>query len=409
MGRRPAQLVGFLSKVDGGFRYAEEYLALPRAQAISQSLPLRPQAYDRAQAMPYFEGLVPEGEARRLMAAELKCRADDYIAMLDYCGLDVVGDLAITQGPMPEPPHYEPVDNDVLRQSFVRPGGMARLNGSNRLSLAGTQNKVGLAHLPGSPLATGWLRPQASAASTHILKVSSSDNISYIEYLCTAAAARCGIAAARTDLLDLGAPVICSERFDRKVELDGGDLVVTRLHQEDFTQAFGLTSGSKYAELEQGTARSLGAFLDRVSSEPIANLLLLAKISVYNYLIGNCDNHLKNLSLLYNEDWTEVRLAPAYDLVCTTWFPDLSRDMGMAVGGVHDIDAIGVDELRSMGNEMGVPKKAFATICHELADAVEDALRDVADEAPDDFDEVYWKADDVIEDLASRRELLSKV
>ena len=38
---------------------------------------------------------------------------------------------------------------------------------------------------------------------------------------------------------------------------------------------------------------------------------------MFNYLIGNTDNHIKNLSLLYSEDLKSIRLAPAYDIVST--------------------------------------------------------------------------------------------
>ena len=38
---------------------------------------------------------------------------------------------------------------------------------------------------------------------------------------------------------------------------------------------------------------------------------------VYDYIIGNSDNHIKNLSLLYSEDLKKIRLAPLYDVIST--------------------------------------------------------------------------------------------
>ena len=359
--------------------------------------------------MPFFEGLVPEGEARRLMAGELKVRVDDYLSMLAYCGLDCVGDLAITEGPLPLPPSYEPIDSADLGRLLARHASMAELNGSNRLSLAGTQSKVGLAHMPNTVLGDGWMRAINSAASTHILKVSSRDDISYFEYLCMSAAEMCGLRVAKTDLLDFGVPVICSERFDRFVETDEGKLRVTRLHQEDFTQAFGWTSGSKYAELDGGSIRAMADYLRAHADNPVADIRELAKIILFNYLIGNCDNHLKNLSLLYGEDWAEVSLAPVYDLVCTTWYPNLSRDMGMAINGVSDIDEVTVEDVRAAAGELGISRRELSRLAHDIVDRIDGAIADAAQPVSDAFDEIDWKADELREDMATRKAVLSAV
>lgn len=283
------------------------------------------------------------------------------------------------------------------------------LNEASRLSLAGTQNKVGLAHRPGLSLYEGWLRPLDSAGSTHILKVSSRDDYSYFEFLCMRAARSCGIKAAATDLLKLTVPVVCSERFDRiAVEGDEG-LKVVRRHQEDFAQAFGLSSASKYAELAGGTLRAIARLLRETAEQPIKDIEALARLACFNYLIGNCDNHLKNLSLLYSEDWFEVGLAPAYDLVCTTWFPDLTREMGAAIGGVTTIDNVVPVDVQKLASELEIPARRLSSICSELAECIVDAVYEAVEEAPDTLDEVSWKAEELVEDLAPRRDVLARV
>ena len=57
--------------------------------------------------------------------------------------------------------------------------------------------------------------------------------------------------------------------------------------------------------------------LRNYSASPIEDQLKLWHICVFNYLIGNTDNHVKNLSLLYSEDLKLIRLALAYDIVST--------------------------------------------------------------------------------------------
>ena len=66
--------VGSLSLVHGrlSFAYAPDWLALPQATALSQSLPLQAESFDDHQTRPFFAGLLPEGQMRRLIAQQLR-------------------------------------------------------------------------------------------------------------------------------------------------------------------------------------------------------------------------------------------------------------------------------------------------------------------------------------------------
>ena len=411
IGRGRPLLIGRLTHRSGAFIYDAGYLANPDARPISLSLPLREAPFDGEKARPYFEGLVPEGRAREILAARLHVRETDYLSLLAAAGLDCVGDIAVCADGALEPPSYEPLPADELPALFHRRESMAELNGTDRLSIAGTQSKVGLAHAPSGGLDDGWFRAKGSAATTHILKANASDNVSYLEYLCMNAASLCGLRAASTALLDFGMPVICSERFDRIVEpsSETPGFSVVRLHQEDLAQAFGVASSSKYAELEGGSFASLAQLIVANVDEPARDLQELARLICFNFLIGNCDDHLKNVSILYGEDWAGCSLAPAYDLVCTTWFPDLSRDMGAAIGGVWNIDAVWEENLRECAREIGVGKRLFAEIAHDIAERIEDAVGEAAAAAPAAFDEVGWKADELLDDMAPRKLVLARV
>ena len=82
-------------------------------------------------------------------------------------------------------------------------------SGESRLSLAGNQGKVGLAHVPDTSLCDDWLRPIGGAASTHILKVSDIPRIAEFEIVCMGAASRCGLRVAEIRALQFGKPVAC--------------------------------------------------------------------------------------------------------------------------------------------------------------------------------------------------------
>ena len=402
------QLVGHLSMSDGSFAYDSSYLQAQTAGALSCSLPLCAESFSQDEARPYFEGLLPEGHARQAIAAALHVREENYLSLLAGYGFECIGDVIIASENEALTSLYEPIDVTNLA-SDLGENKAAEINAASRLSLAGTQNKVGLYHDPRSRCwETDWYRPLGGAPSTHILKTSPNRNVLYLEYLCTKASLSCGVPTANIRLLDLNGPVVCSERYDRSPASDSHTAHVLRRHQEDFTQALGILPGSKYAELEGGTARSIAAFIRRRFSKPIEGIESFARLTLFNYLIGNCDNHLKNMSILYSPNWREMGLAPAYDLICTTWFPNLSREMGMLLGGEGRIDCVEAEHLSLFAKDIGLPARRLRAMCSELADRIDPAIDDAAAKGPAVFDELAWKAVDLHEDVVPRREVLMR-
>ena len=59
---------------------------------------------------------------------------------------------------------------------------------------------------------------------------------------------------------------------------------------------------------------------------------------IFNYLIGNADAHAKNYSFLYLKG--KPRLAPAYDLLSTAVYPQLSKKMAMKIGGKYNSEDV---------------------------------------------------------------------
>ena len=403
------QLVGHLSMSDGSFVYDSSYLQAQTAGALSCSLPLYAESFSQDEARPYFEGLLPEGHARQAIAAALHVREENYLSLLAGYGFECIGDVIIVSENEALISLYEPIDVTNLA-SDLGENKAAEINAASRLSLAGTQNKVGLYHDPRSSCwETDWYRPLGGAPSTHILKTSPNRNVLYLEYLCTKASLSCGVPTANIRLLDLNGPVVCSERYDRSPASDSHNAHVLRRHQEDFTQALGILPGSKYAELEGGTACNIATFIRRRFSRPIKGIESFARLTLFNYLIGNCDNHLKNMSILYSPNWREISLAPAYDLVCTTWLPNLSREMRMLLGGEGRIDCVGAEHLSLFAKDIGLPTRRLGAMCSELADRIDPAIDEAAAKGPAVFDELEWKATDLHEDIAPRKEVLVKI
>lgn len=404
-------LIGVIEKTDSSvvtFTYDADYLGKVGAVPLSTSLPLQSEPYIEPAMLPYFEGLLPEGEARNSLAARLELPEGDYLSLLEACGRECIGDVLVTDAPIKAVGgSYEPVSLDDLATLFSNDFTVAALNTATRLSLAGTQTKTGLAHMPGVPWSEGWFKPQGYAATTHILKTSHLLDVPVIEFVCMKAAAACGLKVANVSLLDASKPLLVVERFDRTAAVDDkANLVVERRHQEDFAQALGVRSSSKYREQPGKSVKALADFLRKTSKTPAQDIAQLAKMLCFAYAIGDCDAHLKNYSILSEASNTRaypVSLAPAYDLVCTTRFERFSRQMAMDFGGTRDIDEIAPENFSVLAADLGVTRKALANLVKPIVDHLPSALMAAGQgECGEVLDSTAFIAEDLLDDFAPR-------
>ena len=389
------------------FSYCDSYIAGGNAVSLSHSLPLGRHAFEEPAFRPYFEGLLPEGPMRVALAANLEAREEDYLTLLASSGLDCIGDVVVrpaSEDLIWDIGSYVSLGEPALTETLASLESLTASNVATRLSLAGTQGKVGLAHLPGTALTDGWLRPVGGAASTHILKTSSISRIEELELLCMVAAESCGVRVAHTEALFLGKPVVASERYDRKVHSDAHGLVVERLHQEDLAQAFGVTSGAKYLELEGGTYHAIAELLYESSSSVLEDIGQLARIAVFDYLVGNCDNHLKNLSVVY--EGRTLRLAPAYDIVCTTYFERFSREMGRRLGSTRTIDDVEARDFDLLARDLGMGARRMRRICSELSETVVPAVLAAGERLSTVVETLPYSAEDLVSDMEPRLAVL---
>lgn len=418
------ELIGVLAD-DGSFTYAEAYLSGPAPRAVSFSLPLRSESYPEELASPYFKGLLPEGEALAKLAHLTGYRPTDYLRLLATCGLDCVGDIVINPEAF-ERASYEPVeleDETPYHLAFhnAEIAGIPMrhyIDGTSRLSLAGTQDKVGLLFCDEGTDDGGirrlWYKPLGGAPSNAIVKYPNDElpELMVNEHLCMEAARGCGLNCAKTELIHFGRGALAVERFDRA---EYGSKVISglraplRRHQEDFGQIFGRlpNSGDKYAELEGGTIRAIAQFLQNESAAPALDVRELARVCLFNYAIGNCDNHLKNLSVLYAPDWSTVRLAPVYDLVSTTFYARFSTTMGMRIGRTREIGEVSAEDLRLMADDLGVTEGFLRKTAGEIADRLHPALGQAAKRLDEqEFDLAYYISDNIEEEISPRIEVL---
>ncbi len=328
--------VGHLTLKSNGnlqFRYDASY----GGPAISQALPIQSAAHPHATTRAVFGGLLPEGDARVALANNLGLSPSNDFALLAAVGGDVAGAISLLpEGTAPSRvPTSEPLDDSeldrVLRDLPQRPLAADGDEGI-RLSLAGAQAKVPVIVDRDGRMA---LPTSSAAATTHILKPEPSrfpglvDN----EAFCMQLAGACGLSSARVSKAETisGLRFLTVERYDRDLEATP----IRRIHQEDFCQALGQPSDRKYQQEGGPSVRDLSTMIRTCTTAPARELPRLMQALAFNWIIGNCDAHGKNFSLLYRDGETTV--APLYDLVSTVVYPELTTRLAMTLGDARHL------------------------------------------------------------------------
>lgn len=370
---------------DACFTYADSYLSDSENRPISISLPLEDRTFDAKRTRNFFEGLLPEGFTRRCVAEWMHADANDYLSILAGLGNECLGAIKILdENAKKIAPEYRMLCDEEVR-SLAKEGATesAQLVTKAHLSLTGASGKVGLYY---EEKEQQWYLPIGEAPSTHIVKQSHVrlKKIVTNEQLCLLTAKNLGIEIPDSFIINTGNSededvLFATKRYDRKIspigKTLGGLAAPYRLHQEDFAQALGIPASEKYEKNQEGYLKKLFDVLRNYSSDPIADQLKLWDICVFNYLVGNTDNHIKNLSLLYGEDLKSIRLAPAYDIISTMIYENSTELMALSVGGVYHINEITRERFEEEADMIGLGKKMAMKRFDKMAAGFENAMK----------------------------------
>lgn len=365
------------------------------AVALSVGLPVRPAPYPSVVVQDWLDGLLPEDDLRRALADRYRLAENDTTGLLRRIGRECAGAVVITppDSDLPVSAGVHWLDEAALEQAVddlaVAPFGVGA-DEQVRVSLGGVQEKLVLVRDE-----TGRLGlPLEATPSTHILKPAPVKpngeerwpGVVHGELLAMRATLLAGVPTAEVQFRRVGTrPGILVERFDRE-RVDGR---LVRVHQEDMCQALGLSPQSKYEQTGKPLSPSLAAIAGVLSSHadaPIEELRALATLVTGSLVLGNCDQHAKNISLLIDPG-KGVRLAPAYDVVPTTALPGTSTELSLRIGDEAFIEDLSrealVAELRAWDVGERAARRILDDVLARLEPALEDARAQVADEAGD--------------------------
>lgn len=297
---------------------------------------------------PGLSNLLPEGALRELIAQGLKTHIDNEFQMFSYLGQDLPGALVAT-----------PMEAKDVPMSVLTTHGQAKAiqfedsNQENKFSLAGIQMKFSMKEKDGR-----YNLAKNGELGDWIIKTPSTKhkNVPLNEYTAMSLAALAGVDIPDIKLIELNKvdklPQInlpdeklafAIKRFDR----DGN----TRIHTEDFAQVLVKYPHEKY---DSANYEQIGKVIYDFSGNGLSDAQQLARRLLVNILLANGDAHLKNWSLLY-QDQVTPRLSPAYDIVTTSVYINNETQFSLNLGKTKEWFSVTQDNFQHWANKSGIP------------------------------------------------------
>ena len=368
------------------FQYDREYIAAPGAVPLGTRSPLDERPWTPTLTRRWFDGLLPEGARRQHLAHVLHTVHLDTWSLLELAGSECAGAVQVVPPDHKDNPRLFELDQDTFEE-LLKPAAapLADLHRNARLSLAGAQDKIVLFRQHHG----AWALAVDGHASTHILKPPHPDfpELVHNEHWCMEVARRAGLDAALTTIERIGdKEILIIERYDRIRHADG---TVERIHQEDLAQALG--SQTKYQDEGFPSTYDL-ARVPGVTPEGLFDRLIV------NWLVGNCDAHAKNYSIL--EPGTgRARLAPVYDVVSTQAYEGLTQVLGTSIGTARTMNEVTRNSIEAMGRKLGLedePTRRACTLAERVLGAIHGCKNEGIKSGPVPVDGVLERINKVV-------------
>lgn len=370
--------VGTLHDTDPlSFTYTQDCLGGLVRVPFSALVPLEPGRISTTAVTSFFENLLPEGDQRTLLQA--RHHVTTVFGMLSKVGGDTAGSVVILpEGQNPQPDDYLPAsweDIGALVNNATAAAPAVAAAADRNASLSGAQHKLllllgdgGKPFLPlNASISTHILKPDIRRADLQIF--SSAINETLIMKLAQA----CQLPTAPVEYL----PKLRSclvERYDREKGEDGK---LKRLYQADLCQLLDKPSGVKYENDGGPSFKDCYDLVKARSAVPLTDCHNLVQWLFFNLMAGNNDSHAKNLSMLDTRG--RLRLAPFYDLMCTTVYTGLSSNFAFRIGRHFEPGQIDQQDVRELADSIGINRRLMFRIAFDIADRIEKNLPGVAE------------------------------
>jgi serine/threonine-protein kinase HipA len=346
----------------------------------------------------FFSNLLPEGQVLEGLSKTYQVSKFDVFGILKKVGRDCAGALVLVDpDEVPEGwgnvvlDSYEKIEinelEDRIKDSQINETPIMFWKTTPRMSLAGVQNKLGV-YLDEF---NNIYIPKADAPTSHILKPDTvegneHEGIAANEYFCMQLAQAMKLNVPFTSYKKLTTPIYLVKRYDRIWTVEGK---LVRTHQIDGCQALNLPPNLKYEREYPGSQQGASARdifeISKMCSVPAVAQREVLQWIVFNYLIGNCDAHAKNISFLIDEIRIHkgelivskgMKVAPFYDLVCGTVYG--YKEMAQSIGGEFEHAIVGGLEWKEFSNECGIKIEVVKKVVKNTLQALDKNLTIVA-------------------------------
>jgi serine/threonine-protein kinase HipA len=366
------------------FAYAPDWIASPEAFDLSPQLPRTAgKILDGAtlrHVQWFFDNLLPEEQARDILAREANIRSIDAFGLLAYYGKESAGAITLLPpGEQPPDAGYVLLTDEELHERILKlPRQSLSAGAPKHMSTAGAQHKLGVSIRDGK-----LFHPAGDAPSTHLLKPNHIDTESWPhsaanEYFCMRLAAQLGLDVPPVQIRYVPEAVYLIERFDR---VRMGE-EVRRLHIVDACQLLGLDRAFKY---QQANVETLVRCIEMCENRARSRQNILAWV-LFNLLTGNGDAHLKNLS--FRVSASGIAIAPFYDLVSTESYraeagneprwPE--RPLSMTMGTANSFAAVRRSDFLAFADQLGVNRHAALRLLEQFIGRIEPAAQALYEE-----------------------------
>lgn len=357
-------VAGTLTETASGgtrFAYAPDW-----KQSIACCFPIERREHEWAQGLhPFFQHLGPEGWLRQRQARVAHIAEEDDFGLLLRYGADCIGAVGIKS--------TVPLANiEPIAEAPANPG--RTISGVQRKLLVVKKDKAF------QPADLAGLAPYIAKFNPEDIPTLVRNESLSLRW--TAAV----LGKEEVTEFDLGQVGVVNEhalivtRFDRTK--DG-----KKLRLEDFAQILCKPRGQDYAGKYDAGHEDVARVIKEHSARPEIDLDKFFRRLIVFALVGNCDGHLKNFSLL--ETPTGLRLAPLYDVVNTAFYPTYDQNLALLIDGKRvQLDTVKRPLLENFARSIGLPDSAIERAFKDLQGRVRRAashLTPPQGEPPDGF------------------------
>jgi len=362
------QPAGILEETASG---GSRFVYAPKWQTqIACSLPILQREHEWAQGVhPIFQHLGPEGWLREKQARVGHIAEEDDFGLLLRYGADCIGAVGVR--PLSG---AEAQDTTPVTEVMASPG--RTISGIQRKLLV---VKDGKNFTPAGPKGLALYIAKFNSESERVGSLVRNEQLSL-----RWSAELLGKEEINEFVVDtvsiLNETALIATRFDRKP--DG-----SKLRLEDFAQILNKPSGRDFGGKYDATYEDVAAVIKQNSARSEIDLARFFRRLIVFVLVGNCDAHLKNFSLL--ETNAGLRLSPAYDIVNTALYDGFDQNIALSINGKKPhLDQVTRDLLKKFGQSIGLPVRAIDQTLTDLRNRVRRAaklLTPPQGEPPDGF------------------------